>query len=123
MTNRIIVTVVFLLVILGLVFWWQEKKTEPQKEAISYVSVYNQTSNQDAAQVSPGDTLVLNFTVENPNDEVLEGYVVEANILDVQEAANLLDAEGGHYNPATGSLLWTPLNIPAKGSITKKVKV
>ncbi|MBI4049747.1 MAG: hypothetical protein HY395_02970 [Candidatus Doudnabacteria bacterium] len=118
MTNRTIVAVVILLAVLGLVFWWQEARDEdePKKEAISSVSV-------DATQVRPGDFVVFTLNVENPNDSALSGYVVETNVSDLQELANLIDAEGANYNPATGSMLWTPLDIPKQNSITKRVKV
>ncbi|MBI2355831.1 MAG: hypothetical protein HYV13_01320 [Candidatus Doudnabacteria bacterium] len=123
MTNRTIGAVAVLLIILGLIWWWQEKRTEPEQQAINSVSVFNQTKNAEANQVSPNDTLILSFNVENPNKQALEGFVVEANISDVQKSASLVDAEGANYNPTTGSLIWTPFDIPAKGAITKKVTV
>lgn len=124
MTSKTIIIVIVLLALLGLVFWWQEaRQPEEKKEAISSVSAFNQTKNQDATQASLGDLIVYTLNVENPNDKVLEGYVVEANILDLQEIANLIDAEGGNYNPTTGSLIWTPLDIPGKGTISKKIRV
>lgn len=123
MTNRTIAAVIVLLAILGLVFWWQQYKSEPQKEAINSVSAFNETKNQEGSQASPGDSVVYTLTVENPNSKVLTGYVVEGNISDISELANLVDAEGANYNPAAGSLIWTPLDIQGKSTIAKKVKV
>lgn len=125
MTFRTIIVVIILLLVLGLFSLWQWRPATDKQQALASVTAFNESKNQDAQTnpVGPGDLVVYTFSVENPNKNVMAGYVVEANISDVQELADLYDAEGANYNPATSSLIWTPLDIPKKSSITKKVRV
>ncbi|HEV8601050.1 MAG TPA: hypothetical protein VGQ87_00430 [Patescibacteria group bacterium] len=127
MTRRTAIILVVLLAVLGLIFLWQyyHNKNKTNQTAISSVTAFNQTKNSDATVVSatPGDIVVFALNAENQNDKVIPGYVIEVNISDVNELATLTDAEGANYNSATNSLIWTPLDIPAKDSIQKKFTV
>ena len=119
MPNNIAKTVaglVVLLLILGGVYFLQRQKSKSLPQAMTSVS-------PSAALVQPGESVVYALTVENPGKEILAGYIVEASIMDLQELSTLVDAQGANYNSATGSLVWTPLDVAANGSIQKKITV
>ncbi|MDP3740788.1 MAG: hypothetical protein Q8R08_00485, partial [bacterium] len=89
------------------------------------VTSFNQNQNKDATSVParPQDIIVFTMTAENQSDKIIPGYIVEANISEVTDKSTLTDAQGASYNSATNSLIWTPLDIPAKGSIQKQFTV
>lgn len=130
MTRRTILAVLVLLVILGLIYLVQNSKDKNDdkqvaKDVIFSATAFNQTKNQDAG-VQPAtkdDVIAYTLNIENPGDKVISGYIVECNIADLQELGTLLDADGANYNPTTGSLIWTPIDIPQDGSIQKKITV
>lgn len=119
MTRRTIVAVIVLLLILGLIYVLQRGKNNDKKtsnQVILSASASSPTANK-------GDIVTYTLNVENPGNKIVPGYIVEANISDLQELSTLIDAEGANYNPATGSLIWTPIDVPKKGSIQKKISV
>jgi hypothetical protein len=127
MARKTIITVVALLALLGLLYWFQQTRENDDNTADTElsVSVFNRTKNADAIGVtaSPKDELVYTLSVRNTSDDTISGYVVETNIDDVSELATLIDAQGANYNASTNSLMWTPLDIPAEGSIEKQFTV
>lgn len=127
MAKKTIITVIVLIGVLALLFWYQQTRKDDDvsdKTQLS-VSVFNQTRNTDGttASASPKDVLVYTLTVQNTSDDTISGYVVETNIDDISELANLESAEGANYNATTNALMWTPLDIPANGSIEKTFTV
>ena len=123
--NITIIIVLLALVAAGVWFYKKdEKKTEVVTPILS-VSAFNQTQGKDASGVSahPHDSVAFNLTAENPSDKVIPGYVVQVNIADITSKATLIDASGASYNSATNSLVWTPLDIPAKSHIEKQFVV
>ncbi len=127
MARKTIITVIVLLGILALLFWYQQSREEDNSSENTElsVSVFNTTKNADATTVtaSPEDNLTYTLTVRNTGDETISGYVVETNISDLSELAVLTDAQGANYNASTNSLMWTPLDIPVNGSIEKQFTV
>ena len=125
--NSIIGLVILLLVIAGIVFavYHNKNKNNSTVNPNLSVSVVNQTQNADGAKVTahPKDTLVYTLTAENPSSDVISGYVLEVGIGGVTNAATLIDAQGANYNSADNSLIWTPLDIPSNGSISKQFTV
>jgi hypothetical protein len=124
---RALVIIIIILVLAGGGYWiWKanDDKNEEQ-EIVTSLAAFNQTKNADATTVNAAtrDVIVYTLTVENKSDTVKEGYVVEANITDITEAATLIDAQGANYNSTNNSLVWTPLDVPAKGSFDKKFTV
>jgi hypothetical protein len=127
MARKTILTVAVLIILLGLLYWFQQSRENDDVSADTdlTISVFNQTKNADGTAVaaSPKDVLVYTLTVNNTSDDVISGYVVETNIEDISELATLTDAQGANYNAATNSLTWTPLDVPAESSIEKQFTV
>lgn len=127
MARKTIVTVVVLLALLGLLYWYQSSRDNDATAGQTELSttVFNRTKNADAQTVTanPRDELVYTLNVRNTSDETVSGYVVETSIDDISELATLIDAQGANYNASTNSLMWTPLDIPANGSIEKQFTV
>ena len=130
MNRKNILGVVLVLIVLALgVIGWivgSKKSTDKsQPQPILSVSGFNQTKNSDAS-VKPAaaqDVVALTLQAQNPNDKVIVGYVIQADISDLANQATLVDAGGASYNSATNSLVWTPLDIPANQTISKKILV
>lgn len=117
--------VVALLVAIGLISFAVYQNRQNDDSTINptlSVSVHNQTQNADGAETTahPKDTLVYTLTAENPSDEVIPGYVMQVGIGGATNNATLIDAQGANFNSSTNSLIWTPLDIPANGSVQKQ---
>lgn len=126
MPKRILVGLIVLLVILGLIIWFnQPKKSQQATAPVLSVSAFNQSKNVAATSVQAReqDVIVYTLTAENQTSRVLPGYVIEINIADTSNKATLIDANGASYNAAASSLVWTALDIPANGSIQKQFSV
>ncbi len=126
--SKAIAGVIVLLLILAGIIWYVEKHKKDTKEVSGPVlsaSAYNQTKNSGAtsAAANPKDVIVYTLNAENQNDDVIAGYVLEVNISEVTDKSTLIDAQGASYNSATNSLIWTPLDIPAHGSIEKQFSI
>ncbi|MEJ0020974.1 MAG: hypothetical protein WDN47_00135 [Candidatus Doudnabacteria bacterium] len=129
MSKRPFIALIALLVILGLVIWAANRKSKnPAQEAATpllSVYAYNQTKSLPANRTaaSPNDVIVYTLSAENQTDQVVSGYIIEANVAQVTDKSTLIDATGAGYNSATNSLVWTPLDIPANGVIQKQFSV
>ncbi|MGE5392993.1 MAG: hypothetical protein ACM3NH_04590 [Candidatus Saccharibacteria bacterium] len=127
--KRILIIVAVIIVVgaaIALAVWQSNKNKDNQAaDTVMAITAFNQTKNADAtaAPASPKDNIVYTLTVENKGDKVASGYVVEVNIEDISQLATLIDASGANYNSANNSLIWTPIDIPSKGSIEKKFTV
>lgn len=127
MAKKTIITAIVLIGVLALLFWYQESRKDDDvsdKTQLS-ISVFNQTKNADGSTVNaaPKDVLVYTLSVQNTSDDTISSYVVETSIDDISELATLTDAAGANYNATTNALMWTPLDIPANGSIEKTFTV
>jgi hypothetical protein len=127
MARKTIVTAIVLIGVLALLYWYQQSRKDDDvsdRTQLS-ISVFNQTKNADATTTAaaPKDVLVYTLNVQNTSDDDISGYVVETSIDDVSELATLTDAAGANYNASTNALMWTPLDIPANGSIQKTFTV
>lgn len=125
MRTSIIIVVILLLIGAGVWIWLANRDNDANSELSQNISAFNQTKNADAATVNAAfrDVIVYTLRVENPTKDVAAGYETQVNISDIAEVATLIDAQGANYNSANNSLVWTPLDIPAEGSIEKKFTV
>src|SRR6185436_16526746 len=126
MQKKVIIGVVVLLVIvIGVIWFLSSHKNNQTTAPLLSVSAFNQTKNQSATSTpaQAGDTIVFTLNAENQSDKVIEGYILQANLSGITDKATFLDASGAQYDSAINSLVWTPLDIPAHGSITKTFSV
>jgi hypothetical protein len=124
MTRRIIIGfIALILIIIGVILLINRKDKTVSTPVLS-VSAFNQTKNVPAENtVPPNDEIVYTLNAENQGDEVISGYIVEANISEITDKATLIDASGASYNAGTNSLVWTPLDIQPHQSIAQKFSV
>jgi hypothetical protein len=120
--------VVILLIVVALISWFAYRKHKDNTTTTNpnlSVAAYNTTQNADVAAVTshPKDNIAFTLTAANPSDKVISGFVIEVGISDVTKNATLIDAQGANYDSGSNSLVWTPLDIPANGSIQKQFTV
>jgi uncharacterized repeat protein (TIGR01451 family) len=80
---------------------------------------FNETQKKDATTVvaNPGDIITYTLTVENKGTGTAAGFVVEDDISDIIELAELTALYGGTFNINTGMIRWPAVDIgPAKRS-------
>ncbi len=124
MATRIVIAIVAIILIIAAIVWINNGDKEATTPVLS-VSAFNQTKNTSATEVAanPDDTIAFTLSAENQSDEVIPGYIVEANISGITDKATLVDASGASYNSATDSLVWTPLDIQPRETISQKFTV
>jgi hypothetical protein len=125
MSKRAIISLLVVALIVGAIIWLVNRRDKENPTPVLSVSAYNQTKDRPATDTNanPQDVIVYTLTADNQNDDVIEGYVMEANISEITSKASLIDASGAAYNSGTNSLVWTPLDIPAHESISKQFSV
>ena len=127
MSKRTLVAIIVLVIIGGVIVWLNRNKIVVNETVNPVLSVsgLNLTKNLDAVlkPAQAQDIIVYTLTAENPTDKVMPGFMIEVNISQVTDKSTLVDAQGASYNSATNSLVWTPLDIPANGSIQKQFSV
>jgi hypothetical protein len=126
--SRILTIILLVLVVAAVsiaIYHNKHKNNSSNSQPNLSVAVYNSTQSADGTTVTahPKDTLVYSLTAANPTDKIISGYVVEVGIGDVVSNATLIDAQGANFNSGNNSLIWTPLDIPANGSIQKQFTV
>lgn len=126
--NRAIRIAITILVLVGIVLLIQYFRTHKNNETVNpdlSISALNQTQNIDATTTTahPKDLIVYTVKASNPSEDVISAYVIEVGIGGITNNAVLTDASGANYNSANNSLVWTPLDIPANGSIEKNFTV
>jgi hypothetical protein len=121
-----IVLLIVVVAVIGIAIYHNKHKddTSTNQPNLS-VAVYNSTQSADGTTVTAHakDNLVYSLTAVNPTDKIISGYVVEVGIANVVNNATLIDAQGANYDSGNSSLIWTPLDIPAQGSIQKQFTV
>lgn len=125
--QRLTTTIVIIALIIGGYFIYRHEHNKKQTNAAANLSVavFNQTQNSDGTKVTahPNDTLVYTLVAANPSNNVISGFVMEVGIGGTTNSSTLIDAQGASYNSSNNSLVWTPLDIPANGSIQKQFKI
>ncbi|MBI4049744.1 MAG: DUF11 domain-containing protein [Candidatus Doudnabacteria bacterium] len=86
---------------------------------------FNQTKNQNAIQVTAtaGDLIVYTLTVENRGNTASGNFVVEEDLFDVLQLAELVDFSGAQFDLARHKLTWPGQTIAAAGRIEKTFSV
>src|SRR5258708_1368034 len=117
--------VVVVVVVAGGIIWLVNRKDKATPTPVLSISALNQTKNKSATETAANaqDVIVYTLTAENQDNQVISGYILETNISEISDKSSLTEAPGAAYNAGTNSLVWTPLDIPAHGSISKKFTV
>lgn len=88
-------------------------------------SASNQTQNiKDAngTTAAANDVIIYTLTVKNKGAQAVADFIVEENMADVLEYADIVDLHGGEINDEN-IVSWPKQNIPANGSIEKQITV
>jgi len=85
---------------------------------------HNTTRGQDATTIvaQPGDTITYTLTVDNRGNATATAFVIEDNIADILELAELVSFEGGTLM-TNNVLRWPGVDIPANGRVEKTFTV
>lgn len=93
---------------------------EQHKKALN---VTQKTPDANGSTVKPGDELTYTLSVTNKSSNtVVKNYVVEENIGDILEYADISNLHGGTID-ANNTVRWPATNIPAGKTIEKQVTV
>lgn len=88
-------------------------------------SASNQTqniANANGTLALAGDTIVYTLTVKNDGTQAVKGFVVEENMSDALEYADVVDMDGGTKDDKN-VISWPKQDIGAGATITKKITV
>lgn len=87
-------------------------------------NITQQINNANGTTAHAGDSIQYTLSVKNLGKEVRKGFVMEENIGDVLEYADLVDANGATFTSNPVPLLsWAPVDIKPNETITRTVLV
>ncbi|MGE5298117.1 MAG: hypothetical protein ACM3KM_03065, partial [Acidobacteriaceae bacterium] len=86
---------------------------------------FNNTLGQDATVVTArkGDLITYTLTVQNFGTGTANGFVIDDDIADVLQLAELVDQGGGTLNFGSNSLRWAAMDIAAGAKVEKTFSV
>lgn len=86
-------------------------------------TAFNVTKNANATTVSanPGDIIVYTLYVRNPGSASLNSFVIEDNISDILELAEISD-QGGALS-VDSLIRWTAVTVPAGSEVNRSFRV
>lgn len=87
-------------------------------------NITQQIENANNTTVNPGDSIEYTLSVTNRGSETRKAYVIEENLEDVLEYADLIDANGATYTESPIRMLtWKPVDIRPNETVTRTVLV
>lgn len=87
-------------------------------------NVTQDISNANGTTAKAGDTIEYTLSVTNTSKETRTGFVVEENLEDVLEYADILDNSGATFTDDPVKMLtWDPVNIRPNETITRTVTI
>lgn len=87
-------------------------------------NVTRQIANASGTRANPGDTIEYTLSVKNFGKEVRKGFVIEENMEDVLEYADIIDASGATFTTNPVHLLsWGPIDIKPGETITRTILI
>lgn len=78
-------------------------------------------ANNTTAQ--PGDIIVYKLFVKNTGRVTVEKFVMQENLSDVLDYADITNLDGGKMNPVTKVVVWKAKDIPAGQTISHRITV
>lgn len=87
-------------------------------------NITQQIADANGTKASSGDTIEYTLSVTNRSKEVRKDFVIEENMHDVLEYADIIDASGAEFTTDTVKMLtWAPVDIQPNETITRTVLV
>jgi len=90
------------------------------KSATNMTQGINDANNSKA---NPGDIISYKLSVQNIGKLAVKSFVIQENISDVLDYANVGNLNGGVLNLQTGVVAWPAINIPANGTVSESFTV
>jgi uncharacterized repeat protein (TIGR01451 family) len=87
-------------------------------------NVTQQIANANGTTAQPGDTIEYTLSVKNFGSETRRGFVIEENMEDVLEYADIIDASGATFTKTPVHLLsWGPIDIQPNEVVTRTILI
>src|SRR5690606_16613860 len=87
-------------------------------------NVTQQLTDANGTKANPGDMIEYTLSVKNFGKEVRKAFVIEENMEDVLEYADIIDASGAVFTKEPIHLLsWGPIDIKPNEVVTRTVLV
>lgn len=87
-------------------------------------NISQQISNANGTTALPGDTVEYTLSVTNRSPQVRRGFVIEENVSDILEYANITDASGANFSTTPIKMLsWTAVDIKPNETIKRTVLI
>lgn len=87
-------------------------------------NITQQIENANGTRANPGDSIEYTLSVTNRSKEVRKGFVVEENMEDVLEYADIIDASGATFtNDPVRMLTWQPVDIQPNETINRTILI
>lgn len=87
-------------------------------------NITQQIENANGTKANAGDSIEYTLSVTNRSKEVRKGFVVEENMEDVLEYADIIDASGATFTETPIKMLtWQPVDIKPNETINRTILV
>jgi uncharacterized repeat protein (TIGR01451 family) len=79
-------------------------------------------ANANGTMAKPGDQITYTLTIHNSSDTAVSKVIMQEDLYDVLQYAKVVSLSGGTIDKA-GQVTWSPVNVPAQGSVQKTIVV
>lgn len=87
-------------------------------------NITQQIDNANGSTAKPGDTIEYTLSVTNRGNNTRSGFIIEENMEDVLEYADIIDASGATYTQSPVRLLtWQPVSIQPNETVTRTILI
>ncbi len=87
-------------------------------------NITQQIENANGTKANAGDSIEYTLSVTNRSKEVRKGFVVEENMEDVLEYADIIDASGATFTELPVKMLtWQPIDIKPNETINRTILI
>ncbi len=87
-------------------------------------NVTQQIQNANGTKANPGDSIEYTLSVKNLSKQERKGFVMEENMEDVLEYADIIDASGAQFTEKPVRMLsWAPVDIQPNETISRTILI
>lgn len=87
-------------------------------------NITQQLENANGTKANAGDSIEYTLSVTNRSKTMREGFVIEENLEDILEYADVIDASGATFTQEPVRMLsWQPINIRPNETVTRTILV